>query len=53
MTSKAQEVLERYKKFYVTDEQLKSYLNLGAISQSEYNTIYATRHPEETSEGTE
>lgn len=44
MTKKAQEVLNRYKQNYITDAQLKQYLELKAITQEEYNTIYATRH---------
>ena len=44
MSEKAQKIMERYEKSYVTDAQLKRYLELGAITQEEYDTIYATKH---------
>ena len=44
MSEKAEKIMQRYIKFYVTDAQLKKYLELGVITQEEYNTIYATRH---------
>ena len=47
MSDKANSILERYGKGYVTDVQLEKYLNLKVISQDEYNTIYATKHPTE------
>ena len=45
MSEKATSILKRYEKGYVTDVQLLRYLELGAITQEEYDTIYATKHP--------
>ena len=45
MSKKAQTILTRYEKGYITDEQLMKYLDLGAITQDEYDTIYQTKHP--------
>ena len=45
MSKKAKQILTRYEKGYVTDTQLLRYLELGAITQEEYDTIYATKHP--------
>lgn len=50
MSEKAQKILNRYKKSFVTDEQLLKYLELGAITQEEYDAIYATKHATETVE---
>lgn len=50
MSEKAQKILNRYKKSFVTDEQLLKYLELGAITQEEYDAIYATKHSTETVE---
>lgn len=44
MTEKAQEILERYKKDYVTNAQLLRYLMLNIITQEEYNEIYQTKN---------
>ena len=44
MSKKAETILKRYKKGYVTDEQLLRYMELGAITQDEYCAIYATKH---------
>lgn len=44
MSKTAQRILARYEKGYVTDEQLKRYLELGAITEEEYQTIYESRH---------
>ena len=44
MSAKAEKIMQRYMKYYVTDAQLKRYYELGVITQEEYNTIYATRH---------
>ena len=44
MSKKAEWIMKRYEKYYVTDKQLKHYLELGAITQEEYNAIYAIRH---------
>ena len=44
MSEKAQNILNRYKKSFVTDEQLLKYLELGAITQEEYDGIYTTKH---------
>ena len=44
MSAKAEKIMQRYIKYYVTDAQLKRYLDLGVITQEEYDTIYATRH---------
>ena len=48
MSKKAEQVKTRYEKGYVRDDQLKRYLELGAITQKEYDEIYAIRHPTET-----
>ena len=48
MSKKAQTILSRYEKGYVTDQQLMKYLELGAITQDEYDAIYATKHPVES-----
>lgn len=48
MSTKAEKIKTRYLKGYVTDEQLKRYLELGAITQDEYNEIYAAKHSAET-----
>ena len=40
LTGKALSIANRYKKGYVTDIQLKKYLDLGVITQEEYETIY-------------
>lgn len=50
MGEKAQKILNRYKKSFVTDEQLLKYLELGAITQEEYDAIYMTKHSTETVE---
>ena len=50
MSKKAEQVKTRYEKGYVRDDQLKRYLELGAITQEEYDEIYAIRHPTETKE---
>ena len=44
MSKKAEQVKTRYEKGYVRDDQLKRYLELGAITQEEYDEIYAIRH---------
>ena len=44
MSNKAEKILSRYLKGYVTDEQLKKYLELGAISNEEYDEIYNEKH---------
>ena len=44
MSKKAESIMDRYKKGYVTDEQLLKYLNLGVITDEEYDIIYATKH---------
>ncbi len=45
MSAKAQQIMDRYKQSYVTDVQLSRYLQLGAITDEEYEVIYAIRHP--------
>lgn len=50
MSEKAQKILNRYKKSFVTDEQLLKYLELGAITQEEHDAIYATKHSTEAAE---
>ena len=50
MSEKAQNILNRYKKSFVTDEQLLKYLELGAITQEEYDVIYTTKHSTEAIE---
>lgn len=47
MSEKANQILERYGKGYVTDTQLLRYLALEAITQDEYDIIYATKHTAE------
>ena len=44
MSEKAQKIMRRYIKYYVTDAQLVRYYELGIITKEEYDTIYATRH---------
>ncbi len=44
MTKKAEQIKIRYEKGYVTDTQLQRYLELGAITQEEYDTIHTTKH---------
>ena len=48
MSKKAEQVKTRYEKGYVRDDQLKRYLELGAITQKEYDEIYAIRHQYDT-----
>lgn len=43
MRNKANEVKDRYSKGYITDIQLAQYLELGAITQPEYDEIYAIK----------
>lgn len=50
MSAKAQKIMERYEQSYVTDAQLTRYLELGVITQEEYDAIYATKHPVEEAE---
>lgn len=45
MSKKANQILARYEKGYVTDAQLLRYKELGAITNEEYDKIYATKHP--------
>lgn len=44
MSAKAEWIAKRYTKCYVTDSQLKKYLELSAITQEEYDAIYAMKH---------
>ena len=44
MSKKAEKILERYGKGFVTDEQLLKYLELGAITPEEYTIIYETKN---------
>lgn len=44
MSKKAQQVMARYEKGYVTDAQLKRYLELEAITEEEYDVIYKKKH---------
>lgn len=46
MSKKAEWIMKRYEKCYVTDEQLLRYLELGAITQEEYQIIYESKHVE-------
>lgn len=39
MSEKALEIQARYNKGFVTDEQLARYLELGAITEAEYQAI--------------
>ena len=47
MSAKAQKIMERYEQSYVTDAQLAKYLQLGVITEEEYQAIYAIKHPTE------
>ena len=49
MSKKATSIMKRYEKGYVTDEQLQRYLDLGAITDEEYRTIYEGKHVAEIS----
>lgn len=54
MSAKAQRIMERYEQSYVTDAQLKKYLQLGVITTEECTAIYAIKHSsEETAADTE
>lgn len=53
MSEKAIWILDRYKNGFVTDSQLLRYLELGAITQEEYDTIYATKHPMDAADQSE
>lgn len=44
MSEKAEEILDRYKKQYVTDSQLLRYLMFNVITQEEYNKIYQSKN---------
>lgn len=46
MTPKAEKIKERYLMGYVTDEQLLRYKELGVLTQTEYDEIYALKHGE-------
>lgn len=46
MSAKAEKIKERYLMGYVTDEQLLRYKELGVLTQSEYDEIYALKHGE-------
>ena len=45
MSAKAQSIMERYERGYVTDAQLEKYLQLGVITEEEYEVIRATKYP--------
>lgn len=47
MTKKAIELMDRYQHSYITDTQLKQYLNLKIITKKEYQTILATKYDTE------
>ena len=53
MSKKAESIKTRYEKGYVTDTQLSKYLEIGVITQEEYNIIYLTKHPVENQNTTE
>ena len=53
MSKKAESIKTRYEKGYVTDAQLSKYLELGVITQEEYDDIYLTKHPVENQNTTE
>lgn len=44
MSKKAEQIRERYMKDYVTDGQLKKYLQLKVITEKEYAVIYNEKH---------
>lgn len=44
MSSKAKKIQERYQKGFVTDEQLKRYLDLGVITEEEYEEILDSKN---------
>jgi len=50
MSAKAEKIMERYLKGYVTEEQLIRYKELGVITQEEYDYIYSQKHPEQPEE---
>lgn len=43
MSKKAEQILDRYLKNYVTDEQLDKYLSVGAITKEEFEIIKASK----------
>lgn len=45
ISAKAEKIMKRYLNSYVTDTQLLRYLELGVITQDEYDYIYATKYP--------
>lgn len=47
MTATVKRIMTRYQKGYVTDAQLQRYLDLGVITQEEFDIIFETRHPKE------
>lgn len=53
LSAYAEKILKRYSKSYVTDEQLLRYLELGAITQEEYDIIYSTKHPVDATDQSE
>ena len=50
MSKKAETIKARYKNGYVTDVQLQRYMELGVITQEEYDEIYNVRHLQITTE---
>jgi len=47
LSPKAQQILDRYLKGYVTEAQLEKYRDIGVITQEEYDYIYSQKHPTE------
>ena len=43
-------IRERYLKNYITDNQLVRFKNLGIITEEQYETLYAEKHPVEQGE---
>lgn len=41
---KFEKIKERYEKNYITDTQLARFLELGVITQEQYDTLYAEKH---------
>lgn len=44
------DIHDRYMKGYITDEQLVRFVELGQITQEEYDLWYAEKHPEPNAE---
>lgn len=45
MSAKAQKIMERYNRCFVTDVQLQKYFQLGVITEEEYDFIRGANQP--------